>query len=236
MHAHTRAFIYPIHLSVDQGRAIFIHLADPSLFLLLLLQRGLDYYTGVIYEAILPNGNTGSIAAGGRYDNLVGKFSDKHIPCVGVSIGIERVLKEMELQEQKRAAEKAAAAAAAGKSGGRTGIGSGIAGSTPVDVLVASVGGKNLLSERMRIAKTLWKNDIPAEFLYEDAPSIKKQINHASENGVPLMIIVGDDEVESGEVILKDVGDRDAKDTKAPREESAMVAAVRAALAKAKGE
>merc|ERR1711871_650741 len=130
----------------------------------LTLARGLDYYTGVIYEAILPKGNTGSIAAGGRYDNLVGKFSDKHIPCVGVSIGIERVLKEMELQEQKRIAEALAAAEAEGKKRGRAGIGRGIAGSTPVDVLVASVGGKNLLSERMRIAKTLWNHDIPAEF------------------------------------------------------------------------
>jgi histidyl-tRNA synthetase len=64
------------------------------------LARGLDYYTGVIYEAVCMNGNTqvGSIGGGGRYDNLVSMFqeSGKITPCVGVSIGIERVFTLME--------------------------------------------------------------------------------------------------------------------------------------------
>lgn len=64
------------------------------------LARGLDYYTGVIYEAVLTDGTSqvGSIAAGGRYDNLVGMFSasNAQTPCVGVSIGIERVFAIME--------------------------------------------------------------------------------------------------------------------------------------------
>lgn len=57
------------------------------------LARGLDYYTGVIYEAVLTSGSdetmgVGSVAAGGRYDNLVGMFSGgSTIPCVGISIG-----------------------------------------------------------------------------------------------------------------------------------------------------
>jgi len=64
------------------------------------LARGLDYYTGVIYEAVCMNGNTqvGSIGGGGRYDNLVSMFQEagKVTPCVGVSIGIERVFTLME--------------------------------------------------------------------------------------------------------------------------------------------
>ena len=64
------------------------------------LARGLDYYTGVIYEAVLVDGTSsvGSIAAGGRYDNLVGMFSvsGQQTPCVGVSIGVERVFAIME--------------------------------------------------------------------------------------------------------------------------------------------
>ena len=61
------------------------------------LARGLDYYTGVIYEAVcLTKNNVGSIAAGGRYDHLVGAFSDADVPCVGVSIGVERVFAIME--------------------------------------------------------------------------------------------------------------------------------------------
>ncbi|XP_059445667.1 histidine--tRNA ligase, cytoplasmic-like isoform X3 [Corylus avellana] len=61
------------------------------------LARGLDYYTGVIFEAIFKGGTqVGSIAAGGRYDNLIGMFGTKQVPAVGVSLGIERVFAIME--------------------------------------------------------------------------------------------------------------------------------------------
>jgi histidyl-tRNA synthetase len=61
------------------------------------LARGLDYYTGLIYEAVLTDTDrVGSIAGGGRYDGLVGMFSNKPIPAVGVSIGIERVFAILE--------------------------------------------------------------------------------------------------------------------------------------------
>ena len=60
------------------------------------LARGLDYYTGLIYEAVLTGSDRGSIAGGGRYDGLVGMFSGKDIPAVGVSIGIERVFAILE--------------------------------------------------------------------------------------------------------------------------------------------
>lgn len=71
------------------------------------LARGLDYYTGVIYEAILKagqeggeEGTVGSVAGGGRYDQLVGMFDPKKktVPCVGVSFGIERLFA---IQERK---------------------------------------------------------------------------------------------------------------------------------------
>lgn len=70
------------------------------------LARGLDYYTGLIYEAVLTDTDrVGSIAGGGRYDGLVGMFSGKDIPAIGVSIGIERVFSILEekLQGQCRA-------------------------------------------------------------------------------------------------------------------------------------
>lgn len=74
------------------------------------LARGLDYYTGAIYEAVLLGSRTqdgttpnlGSIAAGGRYDNLVGMFSSKSVPVVGVSIGIERIFALLEQLERER--------------------------------------------------------------------------------------------------------------------------------------
>jgi len=65
------------------------------------LARGLDYYTGLIYEGVLlDEGKVGSIAGGGRYDGLVGMFSGTNIPAVGVSIGIERVFAILEAQSK----------------------------------------------------------------------------------------------------------------------------------------
>lgn len=61
------------------------------------LARGLDYYTGLIYEAVLTDTERlGSIAGGGRYDGLIGMFSGKVVPAVGASIGIERVFSILE--------------------------------------------------------------------------------------------------------------------------------------------
>merc|ERR1712010_332841 len=70
------------------------------------LARGLDYYTGVIYEAVLGGEEevlVGSVAGGGRYDGLVGMFDPKgrSVPCVGVSIGIERLFSIMEANMAK---------------------------------------------------------------------------------------------------------------------------------------
>ncbi|ONK55792.1 uncharacterized protein A4U43_C10F1030 [Asparagus officinalis] len=73
------------------------------------LARGLDYYTGVIFEAVFKGSTqVGSIAAGGRYDNLVGMFSGKQVPAVGVSLGIECVFAIMEqLENDKHEATRA---------------------------------------------------------------------------------------------------------------------------------
>nr|GFD23090.1 histidine--tRNA ligase, cytoplasmic-like [Tanacetum cinerariifolium] len=61
------------------------------------LARGLDYYTGVIYEAITKGATqVGSIAGGGRYDDLIGTFRSKPVAAIGVSLGIERVFTIME--------------------------------------------------------------------------------------------------------------------------------------------
>uniref|UniRef100_A0A8C5WSF7 Class II Histidinyl-tRNA synthetase (HisRS)-like catalytic core domain-containing protein n=1 Tax=Laticauda laticaudata TaxID=8630 RepID=A0A8C5WSF7_LATLA len=113
------------------------------------LARGLDYYTGVIYEAILlqePNDRmeesvgVGSVAGGGRYDGLVGMFDPKgrKVPCVGVSIGIERVFSIME-QKMEASEEKI-----------RT---------TETQVLVASAQ-KKLLEERLKLVSELWDSGI----------------------------------------------------------------------------
>ena len=67
------------------------------------LARGLDYYTGVIYEAVLTDTDrVGSISGGGRYDGLIGMFSGKDIPSVGGSVGIERVFAILEEREMQK--------------------------------------------------------------------------------------------------------------------------------------
>lgn len=73
------------------------------------LARGLDYYTGMIFEAVIAGGEVaslglGSIAAGGRYDNLIGMFSKNQIPSAGGSLGIERIFNILESRAAKEEA------------------------------------------------------------------------------------------------------------------------------------
>ncbi|GAQ79094.1 Histidyl-tRNA synthetase [Klebsormidium nitens] len=152
------------------------------------LARGLDYYTGVIYEAVFKGASqVGSIAAGGRYDGLVGMFSGKNVPAVGVSLGIERVFAIME--EQARAeAERAKTTLR----------------KTQTEVLVASIG-PNLLIKRMELCTRLWEAGVKAEFLAQPKPNMDKQLTYALEEGIPFMVIFGETELAQGIVAIKDL-------------------------------
>jgi histidyl-tRNA synthetase len=143
------------------------------------LARGLDYYTGVIYEAMLTETDrVGSIAAGGRYDGLVGRFSGQDVPAVGVSIGIERILAIMEEQERARNA------------GGKIRA-------TSTEVLVASVG-SGMLEARMSLCAELWAAGLKAEFVYKENPKLPAQLAVADEAQIPLAVIFGSSEIEKG--------------------------------------
>ncbi|KAJ9601172.1 hypothetical protein L9F63_000640, partial [Diploptera punctata] len=161
------------------------------------LARGLDYYTGVIYEAVLlgetkneqgESVGVGSIAGGGRYDNLVGMFDPKHknVPCVGVSIGVERVFSVLE------------ARLASSNKKVRT---------TEVEVFVASAQ-KNLLEERMKLCTELWDNNIKAEQSYKRNPKLLAQLQYCEEMGIPLAVIVGESELAKGVVKVRQVETR----------------------------
>lgn len=168
------------------------------------LARGLDYYTGVIYEAILkgndqpstPTGDegsaVGSIAGGGRYDGLVGMFSAKSrdVPCVGVSIGVERIFSVL---EAKYAA---------------TGV---KIRTTDVDVYVASAH-KGLHEKRLRILNELWSAGIKAEHSYKHNPKLLAQLQHCEENSIPYAIVLGDSELERGVVKLREVTTRNEEE------------------------
>ncbi|KYQ57042.1 Histidyl-tRNA synthetase, cytoplasmic, partial [Trachymyrmex zeteki] len=161
------------------------------------LARGLDYYTGVIYEAILCGDDVGvgSVAGGGRYDNLVGMFDskNKNVPCVGVSVGVERIFSVMEAKLANKGLKT------------RT---------TEIEVFVASAQ-KNLHEERMKILVDLWDAGVKAEQSYKKNAKLLAQLQHCEENGIPLAIIIGEGELAKGEVTLRVVSTRE--ETRVPR-------------------
>jgi len=152
------------------------------------LARGLDYYTGVIYEAVLTEGKlqVGSIAAGGRYDELIGMFSGERVPAVGVSIGVERVFAIMEDRASKN------------KEVRRT---------TETEVLVCSID-DNLIKERMKICRELWDSGIKAEILPKQNPKLSAQFKFAEDNKIPFAILIGGKEIETGVFQFKDLINR----------------------------
>jgi hypothetical protein len=130
----------------------------------------------------------GSIAAGGRYDNLVGMFASAGtvVPCVGVSIGIERVFAIMEARQSAAGGLKR----------------------TPVSVMVASIPstkGLDMAAERMAMCARLWAAGLSAEMVYAADPKLQKQMTTALEAGVPYMVVLGEDELSRGEVQVKDM-------------------------------
>lgn len=182
------------------------------------LARGLDYYTGVIYEVVTEgsapasNGNAGkkgksksadedrsndpsvgvgSVAAGGRYDGLVGMFSGKaQVPCVGISFGVDRIFS---ITKSRMEADQSTA----------------VVRPTEVDVFVVAVGGKGftgMLRERMQVAKLLWDADIKAEFAYKQTPKLQAQFKQADQAGIPWSVILGEDEQAQGKVKIKRLG------------------------------
>ena len=142
------------------------------------LARGLDYYTGIIFEAVLVGGtNLGSIAGGGRYDQLVGMFSSKDIPAVGFSVGIERLFSILEEKANNVRCSQ-------------------------TEVFVVSIG-NNLVRNRLALCAKLWKNNIKAETSYVENPKLPKQITNALEDGIPFLLFIGENEVKQGKVKLK---------------------------------
>jgi len=167
------------------------------------LARGLDYYTGVIYEAVLCGDakdeageeiRVGSVAGGGRYDGLVGMFDPKgrSVPCVGVSIGIERLFSIMEANMAKK------------KEQIRT---------VDTDVYVISAQ-KNLTEERMKVVTELWNGDIRTEHSYKKNPKMLNQLQYCEESGIPLAVVLGTSEIEAGVVKIRDIATREEVEVK----------------------
>ncbi len=144
------------------------------------IARGLDYYTGTIYETFLDDlPGIGSVCSGGRYDNLAGLFTKQPLPGVGASLGLDRLLAAME--ELKRLGASA----------------------TPADVLVVLFD-ESRAGDYFRIARQLRADGVATE-VYPQARALKKQLQYADRKGFRFALIAGSDEFDQGVWQLKDL-------------------------------
>ncbi|MDE7462752.1 MAG: histidine--tRNA ligase [Muribaculaceae bacterium] len=144
------------------------------------LARGLNYYTGTIIEVKAKDVEIGSITGGGRYDNLTGVFGMSGLSGVGISFGADRiydVLNQLNLYPEEISAS--------------------------VKVMFVNFGDREAERARKVVAK-LRKNGISAQ-LYPDSTKMKKQMNFANSEGVPYVGIIGDEELASGKITLKNM-------------------------------
>jgi histidyl-tRNA synthetase len=155
---------------------------DPSVV------RGLEYYTGPVFEAELTfevkdeKGNPvrfGSVGGGGRYDDLVARFTGQKVPATGFSIGISRLQAALETLGSAKAAAPG-----------------------PVIVTVME---KERLADYQRMVQKLRDADIRAELYLGNPKKFGKQLEYADKRGAPCVVIQGSDEREAGVVTLKDL-------------------------------
>jgi histidyl-tRNA synthetase len=143
--------------------------------------RGLDYYTGPIFETVVEEPRVGSICGGGRYDELIGMFSDRSYPATGISFGIERIIDVME-ELQMFPAE---------------------VGMTNTQVLV-TIFDEAQVSTSLQVSNDLRDSGLNTELYFENDP-LGNQIRYALKKGIPYVIIVGPDEAAAGKVTIRNL-------------------------------
>jgi len=142
------------------------------------LARGLNYYTGVIFEVKSINVEMGSIGGGGRYDDLTGLFGVPNVPGVGISFGLDRIYDVMEELDLFPANL-----------------------STSTRVLFFNLGEKES-SSAYSLMQQLREMNIPAE-LYHEAAKMDKQFKYAEKKNVPFVVIIGDRELQENTCTIK---------------------------------
>ena len=147
----------------------------------LTIARGLDYYTGTVYETtLLDHPEIGSVCSGGRYDNLAEYYTDRQLPGVGISIGLTRLF--YVLGEQKMLNPDLPTA--------------------PADVLVIPM--TEDLAPAISLSTKLRAAGIRTQ-LYTEQKKFKAKMSYADRLGVPYVIFLGDDEIAAGVVACKDM-------------------------------
>lgn len=144
------------------------------------ITRGLDYYTGTVYETFIDDyQNWGSVCSGGRYDNLAEYYTDRKLPGVGMSIGLTRLFDLM----------KAANLIPAGRA-------------TTADVLVLPMG--DVSAYALDVTRQLRDAGIPTE-IYLGEVKFKNKMTYANKIGVPYVVVLGEDEATAGQITLKNM-------------------------------
>ena len=147
----------------------------------LTIARGLDYYTGTVYETtMLDYPEIDSICSGGRYDNLAEYYTDKKLPGVGISIGATRLFYVLEEQGLLNPAQPTA----------------------PADVLVIPM--SDDFVKAVEVATALRDAGIRTQ-LYTEKKKFKAKIGYADKLGIPYVVFLGEDEIANGVITLKDM-------------------------------
>lgn len=145
------------------------------------LARGLDYYTGVIFELVSPEyGEDKSIGGGGRYDKLIGQYSGVDTPAVGFSFGFDRLIEAM--QQLNLLPEN-----------------------SPSAKVLVTVFSPELLEKSLEVTLRLRSAGISAEIWFDPESKLDKQLKYADQKGIPYAIIIGPDEAMNQQVTLKNL-------------------------------
>lgn len=152
-----------------------------------ILSRGLDYYTGPIFETYVGQPKIGSITGGGRYDNLVKTLGGPDISATGTTLGLDRICDV--ISEQNLWPDVSP---------------------TSTRVLV-TVFDRQLLNRSIEIVKQLKSALIPCEIYLEPGAKLDKQLKYADKKGIPFVAIIGPEEADKGFITLKNLATKEQK-------------------------
>ena len=168
----------------------------------LTIARGLDYYTGTVYETeMTEHPEIGSVCSGGRYDNLAEYYTDKQLPGVGISIGLTRLF--YVLNEQGLLSDEIITA--------------------PCDALVLPMTGE--MGPAVSAATALRRAGVRTQ-LYGEQKKFKAKMNYADRIGVPYVVLLGEDEIAAGVVSVKDMASGEQQKLSPPEAAAFIRAAV----------
>lgn len=145
------------------------------------IARGLDYYTGTVYETVLKNHRElGSVCSGGRYDDLASNYTKKRLPGVGISIGLSRLFYQLREANVIK----------------RTGV------CTTTEILFIPMG--NTSAYAITVANQYRQAGLNTEVYLNDG-KLSKKLNYANKLGIPFVAIIGEEEQNSNSVCIKDM-------------------------------